>query len=175
MTPLKSPLSPEIYSSVFFEYTSNSEKPDDRLACIDFILWERLSCQFVYPNISLCRQNSAASSKSGSIKRIIHKLSKRKKSSDAEGKGDIAVLSLQGLSTSSRTVSSLSSEVKNIPLTSSLLLLSQTRKLLFPDGAWYYNYLDCVSPVDGISHVICMQGFIMLHVMAHVLLVLLLS
>ncbi|KAF9819116.1 hypothetical protein SFRURICE_000781 [Spodoptera frugiperda] len=43
----------------------------------------------------------------------------------------------------------LGKEVKSIPLSSSLLLLAQTRNLLCPDGAWYYNYLDSVSVVFG--------------------------
>ncbi|XP_068631437.1 uncharacterized protein [Battus philenor] len=151
MTPLKSPLSPEIYSSVFFEFFPSNEKPNERLASIDFILWERLSYQLVYPNISLIRQNSVTSSKSGSIKRIIKKFSKKKRHSDGEVKCEIAKLSLSGLSTSS-AAGDLTTEVKNIPLTSSLVLLSQTRKLLFPEGAWYFNYLDCVSLVVGFVH-----------------------
>ncbi|KPJ12141.1 Spectrin beta chain, brain 1 [Papilio machaon] len=143
MTPLKSPLSPEIYSSVFFEYPFTYEKPDIRLSCIDFILWERLSYQLVYPNVSLIRHNSTVSSKSGSIKRIISKISKKIRLSDDSDKSEIAVLSLPGLSSHSKTVNDLPREVKHIPLSSSLLLLFQTRKLLFPEGAWYYNYLDC--------------------------------
>ncbi|XP_013135409.1 PREDICTED: uncharacterized protein LOC106100890 isoform X2 [Papilio polytes] len=143
MTPLKSPLSPEIYSSVFFEYPTTHEKPDVRLLCIDFILWERLSYQLVYPNVTMVRHNSTASSKSGSIKRIMSKISKKIRLSDDSEKSEIAVLSLPGLSSPSKTVSDLPREVKRIPLSSTLLLLSQTRKLLFPEGVWYYNYLDC--------------------------------
>ncbi|KPI92466.1 Spectrin beta chain [Papilio xuthus] len=143
MTPLKSPLSPDIYSSVFFEYPTTHEIPDVRLSCIDFILWERLSYQLVYPNVSLIRHNSTASSKSGSIKRIMSKISKKMRLSDDSDKSDIAVLSLPGLSSHSKTVNDLPREVKRIPLSSSLLLLFQTRKLLYPEGAWYYNYLDC--------------------------------
>nr|XP_034832695.1 spectrin beta chain isoform X2 [Maniola hyperantus] len=140
-TPLKAPLSPEIYSSVFFEYTLENEQRNDRLSCIDFILWERLSYQQVTPNVSLLRRHSETSSRS-SIKGLIKRLSWRKKSSDSEHKSEVAVLSLPGLTSSSKVVNDLGKDVKSVPLSSSLLLLSQTRSLLFPEGEWYYNYLD---------------------------------
>ncbi|XP_050344038.1 spectrin beta chain isoform X6 [Nymphalis io] len=145
MSPLRGPLSPEIYSSIFFEYTSENDRSNEKLSSIDFLLWERLSYQHVYPNVSLlrpARSHSESSSKSGSIKGLMKRLSRRKKSIDSEQKADIAVLSLPGLTSSMKAVNDLGKEVKVIPLSSSLLLLSQTRSLLFPEGAWYYNYLD---------------------------------
>ncbi|XP_063828934.1 uncharacterized protein LOC135078265 [Ostrinia nubilalis] len=147
-TPLMSPMSPEIYSPVFFEYpdrTDLSNQMNDHLACINFILWERLASQLVFPNVSLLRRRSDSSSKSGSIKRIINRLSRKSKSSDTDSKGEVAVLSMPALTGSTNTINDLGKEVKTIPLNSSLLLLSQTRSLLFPDGAWYFNYLDGVS------------------------------
>ncbi|KAI5643315.1 spectrin repeat domain-containing protein [Phthorimaea operculella] len=138
----KSPFSPDIYSSVFFEYnTKETEKPNVYLACIDFILWERLSNFQVYPNVTLLRQNSSSSSKTNSIKRVLKRLSIRKKSNDSDTKSDVAVLSLPGLTSSSKCINDLGKEVKSVPLNSSLLLLSQTRGLL-PDGAWYYDYVE---------------------------------
>lgn len=145
-SPLKTPLSPDIYSSVFFEFPTEKEKPNDSLACIDFILWERLSYQHVYPNVTLLRQSSTSSSKSGSLKRLLRKFTRRSRSSESDIKGEVAVLSLPGLTSSNKAVNDLGKEVKSVPLNSSLLLLSQTRKLL-PDGAWYFNYLDGVSVV----------------------------
>lgn len=149
MSPLKSPLSPEIYSSIFFEYNQDNDMSNDKLATIDFMLWERLSYQNVYPNVSLLRptrSQSESSSKSGSIKGFMKRLSWRKKSdSDNNHKGEVAVLSLPGLTSSTKAVNDLGKEVKTVPLSSSLLLLSQTRSLLYPEGAWYYNYLDSVS------------------------------
>lgn len=158
MSPLASPLSPEIYSPVFFEYpdqTDKSNQMNDNLACINFILWERLSHQNVYPNVSLLRRRSDrsdASSKSGSIKRIITKWSRKSRvesrSSESDSnKGEVAVLSMPALTGSTNTINDLGKDVKTIPLNSSLLLLSQTRSLLYPDGAWYFNYLDGVSVV----------------------------
>uniref|UniRef100_A0A2A4JKU8 Spectrin beta chain, non-erythrocytic 2 n=1 Tax=Heliothis virescens TaxID=7102 RepID=A0A2A4JKU8_HELVI len=144
-SPLMSPTSPEIYSSVFFEFPDQVEKANEYLACIDLILWERLSYLNVYPNVSLLRHKSNSSSKS-SLKRFIRKWSKKVKP-ESDIKGEVAVLSLPGLTSSSKAINDLGKEVKSIPLSSSLLLLSQTRNLLFPDGAWYYNYLDSVSVV----------------------------
>lgn len=142
-------MSPDIYSSVFFEYTVETEEPNINLACIDFILWERLSYQLVYPNLTLLRHNSVSSSKTGSLKRIMNKFSRKSnRSNDSDTKGDVAVLSLPGLTSSNRAVNDLGKDIKFVPLNSSLLLLSQTRKLV-PDGAWYFNYLDCVSVVIG--------------------------
>lgn len=149
LSPLKSPLSPDIYSSVFFEFTDENDKPNVCLACIDFILWERLSYQCVFPNVSLLRSKSG-SSKSSSLKRLFRKWSKRSKLSESDMKGEVAVLSLPGLTSSSKAVNDLGKEIKTIPLNSSLLLLSQTRNLLAPEGAWYFNYLDCVSVVYGV-------------------------
>nr|XP_049700512.1 spectrin beta chain isoform X10 [Helicoverpa armigera] len=139
-SPLMSPTSPEIYSSVFFEFPDQVEKANEYLACVDLILWERLSYLNVYPNVSLLRHKSNSSSKS-SLKRFIRKWSKKVKP-ESDIKGEVAVLSLPGLTSSSKAINDLGKEVKSIPLSSSLLLLSQTRNLLFPDGAWYYNYLD---------------------------------
>ncbi|KAH9633631.1 hypothetical protein HF086_014599 [Spodoptera exigua] len=139
-SPLMSPMSPEIYSSVFFEFPDQAEKANEYLACIDLILWERLSYLNVYPNVSLLRHKSNSSSKS-SLKRFIRKWSKKVKPEN-EVKGEVAVLSLPGLTSSSKAINDLGKEVKSIPLSSSLLLLAQTRNLLCPDGAWYYNYLD---------------------------------
>lgn len=149
MTPSKAPLSPEIYSSVFFEYTPENEQRNDSLSCVDFILWERLSYQHVVPNVSVLTRHSSNSSRT-SIKSLIKRMSWRKKSSDSEHKSEVAVLSLPGLTSSSRVVNDLGKEVKSVPLSSSLLLLSQTRSLLYPEGEWYYNYLDRVSLADGI-------------------------
>lgn len=150
-----SPLSPEqLYSSVFFEFPEQTEHANEYLACIDFILWERLSYQNVHPNVSLLRHKSNSSSKS-SLKRFIRKWSKkekRSKSSDSDIKGEVAVLSLPGLTGTAKTTNDLGKEVKSIPLGSSILLLSQTRNLLVPEGVWYYNYLDCVSVVFGVLH-----------------------
>ncbi|XP_050549982.1 spectrin beta chain isoform X5 [Spodoptera frugiperda] len=139
-SPLMSPMSPEIYSSVFFEFPDQTEKANEYLACIDLILWERLSYLNVYPNVSLLRHKSNSSSKS-SLKRFIRKWSKKAKAEN-DVKGEVAVLSLPGLTSSSKAINDLGKEVKSIPLSSSLLLLAQTRNLLCPDGAWYYNYLD---------------------------------
>lgn len=148
-TPLGSPMSPDIYSSVFFEYTVETEQPNINLACIDFILWERLSYQLVYPNLTLLRHNSVGSSKTGSLKRIIKRFSRKSnRSNESDSISDVAVLSLPGLTTSNRAVNDFGKDIKSVPLNSSLLLLSQTRKLI-PDGAWYFNYLDCVSVVLG--------------------------
>lgn len=145
-------LSPEhLYSSVFFEFPEQTEKANEYLACIDLILWERLSYQNVYPNVSLLRHKSHSSSKS-SLKRFIRKWSKKSKSSECDIKGEVGVLSLPGLTSSTKTINDLGKEVKSIPLGSSILLLSQTRNLLVPEGAWYYNYLDCVSVVFGVLH-----------------------
>jgi hypothetical protein len=146
-SPLYSPMSPEIYSPVFFEYTHKTEQSNEFLSCINFILWERLSYQNVFPNVSLLRRRSDSSSRSGSIKRIINKLSKRNRSSDSDSKSEVAVLSMPTLTGSTNTINDLGKDVKSIPLNSSLLLLSQTRSLLYPDGAWYFNYLDGVSVV----------------------------
>lgn len=148
-TPLGTPMSPDIYSSVFFEYTVETEQPNINLACIDFILWERLSYQLVYPNLTLLRHNSVSSSKTGSLKRIMRRFSRKSnRSNESDSKSDVAVLSLPGLTSSNRAVNDLGGDLKSVPLNSSLLLLSQTRKLV-PDGAWYFNYLDCVSVVLG--------------------------
>ncbi|XP_075977343.1 uncharacterized protein LOC142977349 [Anticarsia gemmatalis] len=147
-----SPLSPEIYSSVFFEFPDQMEKANEYLQCIDFILWERLACQHVYPNVSLLRHKSSSSSKSSSsMKRLFRKWSRkvRKSSDSSDIRGEVAVLSLPGLTSSSKAINDLGKEVKSIPLSSSILLLCQTRNLLFPEGAWYYNYLDSVSVVFG--------------------------
>lgn len=149
-SPLMSPMSPEIYSSVFFEFPDQTEKANEYLACIDLILWERLSYLNVYPNVSLLRHKSNSSSKS-SLKRFIRKWSKKAKAEN-DVKGEVAVLSLPGLTSSSKAINDLGKEVKSIPLSSSLLLLAQTRNLLCPDGAWYYNYLDSVSVVFGVLH-----------------------
>lgn len=153
MTPLKTPLSPEIYSSVFFEFTNDSENPHINLACIDLILWERLSYQLIYPNVSLLRSKSGSSSKSNSLKRLIRKLSKRVRSfGENDITGEVGVLSLPGITNSnSKVVNDLGKEVKSIPLKSSLLLLTQTRNFLAPEGAWYFNYLDCVSVMFGVT------------------------
>lgn len=148
-TPLGTPMSPDIYSSVFFEYTVETEERNINLACIDFILWERLSYQLVYPNLTLLRHNSISSSKTGSLKRIMKRFSRKSdRSNDSDTTGDVAVLSLPGLTSSNRAVNELGKDLKPVPLNSSLLLLSQTRKLV-SDGAWYYDYLDCVSVVIG--------------------------
>lgn len=156
-SPPTSPMmSPEIYSSVFFEFPDQAEKANEYLACVDLILWERLSYQNVYPNVSLLRYKSNSSSKS-SLKRFIRKWSKKSKPSDSDIKGEVAVLSLPGLTSSSKAINDLGKEVKSIPLGSSLLLLSQTRTLLFPEGAWYYNYLDSVSVVFGVLHVLTLE------------------
>lgn len=80
----------------------------------------------------------------------MRKLSRKSKSSDTDSKSDVAVLSLPGLTSSNKAVNDLGKDVKSVPLNSSLLLLSQTRKLLFPEGEWYFNYLDCVSVVLGL-------------------------
>lgn len=145
-SPLLTPLSPDnIYSSVFFEYTVETERPNINLACIDFILWERLSYQLLYPNVTLLRNNSVSSSKTGSLQRIIKKFSRKSaRSNDSEAISEVAVLSLPGLTSSNKAVNDLGKDIKSVPLNPSLLLLSQTRKLL-PDGAWYFNYLDSVS------------------------------
>lgn len=153
-SPLMSPTSPEIYSSVFFEFPDQVEKANEYLACVDLILWERLSYLNVYPNVSLLRHKSNSSSKS-SLKRFIRKWSKKVKP-ESDIKGEVAVLSLPGLTSSSKAINDLGKEVKSIPLSSSLLLLSQTRNLLFPDGAWYYNYLDSVSLVL-VLHVLTLE------------------
>lgn len=148
MSPLKSP---ELYTSIFFEYpAAESEKRDERFASIDLILWERLSYLQVYPNVSLLRRVRApsdSSSKSGSIVGIFKRLSKRSKSVDSEALSEVAVLSLPGLTSSLKQINDLGKDVKFIPLASSISLLAQTRSLLFPEGAWYYNYLDGVSLV----------------------------
>ncbi|XP_062529701.1 spectrin beta chain isoform X2 [Bombyx mori] len=135
-----SPATPDIYSSVFFMYTNAREKSDDRLSCIDFILWDRLFYQGVYPNVSLLRSKSSSSK--SSIKRVFKRLSKKIKPVDSELSGEVAVLSLPGLSESNDVINDLGKEVKNIPLSSSLPLLSQTRHFIGPEGAWYFNYLD---------------------------------
>lgn len=145
-SPPLSPFSPDIYSSVFFEYSDQSETSDESLVCIDFILWERLSYLNIYPNVSLLKHKSSTSLKSSnSIKRVLKKWSKKVKLSDSDLRGEVAVLSLPGLTSSSKAVNDLGKEVKRVPLNSSLLLLTQTRSLLFPEGAWYYDYLDSVS------------------------------
>lgn len=159
MSPLKSPLSPEIYTSIFFEYTAETEKPDEKFASIDLILWERLSYQHVYPNVSILRRvrtQSESSSKSGSIKGIFKRLSKRRTSTDSEAISEVAVLSMPGLTSSMKRINDLGKEVKSIPLSSSISLLSQTRGLLFPDAAWYYDYLDGVSVGTAVMHVLSM-------------------
>lgn len=150
MTPLASPLSPEIYSPVFFEYPDQTDQSYQRnvnLVCINFILWERLSYQNVYPNVSLLRRSDSSSTKSGSMKKIISKLSRKSKSSESDScKSEVAVLSMPALTGSTNSVNDLG-KIKTIPLNSSLLLLTQTQSLLYPDGAWYFNYLDGVSVV----------------------------
>lgn len=153
-TPSGTPISPDIYSSVFFEYTVETEEPNIYLACIDFILWERLAYQLVYPNLTL--HTSLSSSKTGSLKRIMRRFSRKSnQSNDSDTTTEVAVLSLPGLTSSNTVVNDLGRDIKCVPLNSSLLLLSQTRKLV-PDGAWYFNYLDGVSVVLGCTK-LCFQ------------------
>lgn len=126
------PLSP-IYTSVFFEYSNREQINDLKLTCIDFILWQRLSYQFIYPNVIVHRHNSSASSKSGSL---IKNRNKSKNATDCE----VAELSFSSLN---KTFNDFG-DLLNIPLESSLVLLSRTRNAI-PDAAWYFNYLDSVS------------------------------
>lgn len=152
MSPLKTPLSDDIFSSIFFEFGTDVEEPNEKLACVEFILWQRLSCLNVYPNVSLLRRHSNSSSKSSnSIKKLIRRLSRKKK---IIVDNDVAVLSLPGLTSSAKDISDADKEVKAVkpvPLSSSLLLLNQTRNLLSPEGAWYYDYIDNVSCAVGFS------------------------
>lgn len=145
MSPPTSPLTADIYSSVFFEFPDVTEKPDIALACIDFILWEKLSYCNVYPNVSLLRQRGSNASLSKTLKRLVRKWSRRSKSTGSENKGEVGVLSIPGLTSSDKAINDLGKEVKSVPLNPSLLLLSQTRNLLPPDAAWYFEYLKCVS------------------------------
>lgn len=145
MSPLKTPLTADIYSSVFFEFPDVVEKPSIYLACIDFILWEKLSYCNVYPNVSLLKQRGSSSSMTQTLKRIIRKWSRRSKSTGSDNKGEVGVLSIPGLTSSDKAVNDLGKEVKSVPLNPSLLLLSQTRNLLSSDAAWYYEYLKRVS------------------------------
>ncbi|KAI8432350.1 hypothetical protein MSG28_004761 [Choristoneura fumiferana] len=145
ISPLKrNTLTPDIYSSVFFEYPAESENNpcSISLSCIDFILWERLSSLHIFPNVSLLRHASSSSSKSGSIKRFFRKWSRKSKTPEPDSVSDVAVLSLPGLTSSNKAVNDLGKDVKTIPLNSSLILLAQTRTLLYPEAEWYYTYLD---------------------------------
>lgn len=144
ISPLKSPFSPDIYSSVFFEFPEENEKPNICLACIDLILWERLSYCNVYPNVSLLKPKVRNTSLTKTLKRVLRKWS-RSSSTGSDNKGEVGVLSMPGLTSSDKAINDLGKEVKSVPLNPSLLLLSQTRNLLPPDAAWYYEYLKCVS------------------------------
>lgn len=75
---------------------------------------------------------------------MFRKWSSRSKSSSSENKSEVAVLSLPGLTSSDKAINDLGKEIKSVPLSPSLLLLSQTKNIL-PEAAWYYNYLDSVS------------------------------
>ncbi|GBP22289.1 Spectrin beta chain [Eumeta japonica] len=139
------PTTPDIYAPVFFEYPPHDDSNEERLHCIDFILWERLWYLNIQPIASFVKHKSSSSSTSGSLKRALKSPLKMLKHAlgSTSNVSDVAVLSLSdGISGSSKNIGDFHSEVKRVPLGSSILLLSQIRNLLTPDAAWYFNYLD---------------------------------
>lgn len=121
------PVSPDINTPVFFEYNLKNKKDEIKLWCINFILWERLSCQFTYPILSS------------------HKYRKNSNSNKVS-RNNRYILQLSPIR-NNESVNMSSKDVKMPPLTHYLILLSQARPLLNPDGAWYFNYLDGVSVI----------------------------